>query len=73
VDFRLFRELAPDHQPEAVLKETIDELRAGLEAIHFSDRDYRNSSFMRLKMLKTLHQSGFITENLEWKTRNVPK
>jgi nucleoside-diphosphate-sugar epimerase len=73
VDFRLFRELAPDHQPEAGLKETIDELRAGLEAFHFSDRDYRNSSFMRLKMLKTLHQSGFITENLEWKIQNVLK
>jgi nucleoside-diphosphate-sugar epimerase len=73
VNFQLFRNLAPSYQPGVNLKETINELSAGLEAVNFSDRDYRNSIFMRLKMLNTLHEKGFITENLEWKTRKFQK
>lgn len=68
VNFGLFRELAPGYQPEAGLKETISELVTGLESIRFRDANYRDSHFMRLKMLKTLHQKGLLTDMLVWKT-----
>lgn len=73
VNFGLFKELAPGYQPEVSLKDTINELVAGLESIHFRDANYRGSNFIRLKMLNTLHQKGFITETLEWKTRKFQK
>jgi nucleoside-diphosphate-sugar epimerase len=73
VNFGLFKELAPGYQPEISLKDTINELVAGLESIHFRDANYRGSNFIRLKMLNTLHQKGFITETLEWKTRKFQK
>jgi nucleoside-diphosphate-sugar epimerase len=73
VDFGLFKELAPGYQPEVSLKDTINELVAGLESIHFRDENYRGSNFIRLKTLNMLHQKGFITETLEWKTRKLQK
>src|SRR4030067_673021 len=73
VNFQLFRDLAPNYQPVVSLKETINELSAGLKAVNFSDRDYRNSIFMRLKMLNTLLEKGYITETLEWKLRKLHK
>jgi len=73
VNFQLFRDLAPNYQPVVSLKETINELNAGLKAVNFSDRDYRNSIFMRLKMLNTLLEKGYITETLEWKLRKLHK
>ena len=51
VDFGLFQSLAPAHQPQTDLVGTIDALRNGLAAIHFHDPDFRNSSFMRLRVL----------------------
>lgn len=71
VNFQLFRDLAPSHQPGVSLKETINELNAGLMAINFSDRNYRNSIFMRLNMLNTLLEKGFLTETLEWNIRKL--
>jgi nucleoside-diphosphate-sugar epimerase len=73
VDFGLFKGLAPGYQPEVSLKDTINELVAGLESIHFRDDNYRGSNFIRLKMLNMLHQKGFITETLEWKPRKLQK
>lgn len=66
VDFSLFRRLAPDHQPQYDLNRTIEELRDGLTAMGFKDGDFRNSDFMRLKVLSGLRQSGIITDRLEW-------
>ncbi len=66
VSFDLFRKLAPDHQPQIALKTTISELKAGLEAMIFSDQDFRNSRFMRLKVLKDLRSKGLLNDKLEW-------
>ncbi|MBI5665325.1 MAG: SDR family oxidoreductase [Nitrospirae bacterium] len=66
VSFKLFKELAPEYQPEVSLKETIQELKNGLEAMNFSDGNFRNSGFMRLKVLTHLREQGLLTENLEW-------
>jgi nucleoside-diphosphate-sugar epimerase len=66
VSFDLFRKLAPDYQPEIDLISTIEELKSGLEAMNFKDEDFRNSQFMRLKVLTHLRNKGLLTEKLEW-------
>ncbi|MEW6116810.1 MAG: SDR family oxidoreductase [Nitrospirota bacterium] len=66
VSFDLFKALAPDHQPQVDLITTIRELKEGLEAMHFSNNNFRNSAFMRLKVLQSLRESGLLTNSLEW-------
>ena len=66
VDFSLFQSLAPAHQPQADLLGTIDALRNGLAAMHFHDQDFRNSSFMRLRVLSDLMSRGLLNRALEW-------
>lgn len=66
VSFDLFKKLAPDYQPEMDLISSIRELKDGLEAMHFDDPDFRNSRYMRLKMLTGLRNKGLLTEDLEW-------
>jgi UDP-glucose 4-epimerase len=71
VDFALYRKLAPNHQPRVDLETTIQELKAGLEAMGFSDSNFRNSKYMRLMVLKELREKGLLDANLEW-TWGVP-
>ncbi len=66
VDFSLFRKLAPSHQPQYDLTATVEELKEGLEAMRFRDTDFRNSTYMRLKVLTSLRESGLLTERLQW-------
>ena len=57
VSFGLFRQLAPNHQPQLDLRRSIEDLRDGLGAMGFSDSDFRNSDLMRLKVLSQLMES----------------
>jgi nucleoside-diphosphate-sugar epimerase len=66
VNFDLFKKLAPDYQPEVDLTATIQELKNGLEAMEFKDQDFRNSKFMRIKVLTHLRSKKLLTERLEW-------
>lgn len=66
VDFSKFRLLAPRHQPQADLAGTIEALRKGLDAMHFRDQDFRNSSFMRLRVIADLRSRGVLGTGLEW-------
>lgn len=66
VSFDLFKELAPVHQPQVNLLEAIKTLKQGLESIRFDDADFRNSSYIRLKVLKQLQERRQLNENLEW-------
>lgn len=66
VNFDYYKKLAPDHQPRIDLITTIKELKDGLEAMEFNDEDFRNSRFMRLKVLTRLREIGLLTESLEW-------
>jgi nucleoside-diphosphate-sugar epimerase len=66
VDFSLFKSLAPDHQPRVDLRTTIYELKDGLEKMRFDDPEFRNSKFMRLKVLTDLRNRGLLTESLNW-------
>jgi nucleoside-diphosphate-sugar epimerase len=66
VGFGLFRELAPEHQPQVGLAEAIQDLSIGLERMGFGDPDFRTSPLMRLRVLDDLRRAGLVTETLEW-------
>lgn len=66
VNFDNYKKLAPNHQPQYNLIDTIEELREGMEAMGFNDRTFRDSNYMRLNMLKQLREKGLLNENLEW-------
>jgi nucleoside-diphosphate-sugar epimerase len=66
VDFSLYQRLAPNHQPQQDLLATIRELREGLEAMGFRDRNFRDSNFIRLKVLSRLCDRGYLTPELRW-------
>jgi nucleoside-diphosphate-sugar epimerase len=70
VCFDLFKSLALDYQPEVDLTSSVAELKAGLEAMNFSDPDFRNSKYVRLKVLTNLQNRGFFNEKLEWKGKS---
>jgi nucleoside-diphosphate-sugar epimerase len=67
VDFALFRQLAPQHQPIHDLAATVLELKSGLEAIGFADSNFRESRLIRLKMLNNLKTAGYVGDDLYWK------
>jgi nucleoside-diphosphate-sugar epimerase len=66
VDFGLFRALAPAHQPLVALNESVSKIRAGLEAIDFKTKDFRNSKYIRLKVLSDLLASGKLNPDLRF-------
>ncbi len=66
VDFSLYESLAPHHQPKVSLDQAIAEIKAGLEAMQFSDANFRASQFMRLKVLEKHIAEGRLTEQLRW-------
>ncbi|MGG5808738.1 NAD-dependent epimerase/dehydratase family protein [Falsiroseomonas sp. CW058] len=60
VDFALFRQLAPHHQPRIGLEEAVRGLRDGLTAIAFADGRFREGRCIRLKVLDALAARGRI-------------
>jgi len=64
VDFNRFRELAPGHQPQVELHESIRRLGEGLRAIRFDTADFRDSDYIRLRVLAGLVASGAVTPDL---------
>ena len=66
VDFSFFQNIAPDFIPRVSLSETIAELISGLRGIGFSDRNFRNSSLIRLHALKNMMDAGYLGQDLRW-------
>lgn len=66
VNFDLYRKLAPVHQPQVTLEQAILELKAGLTAMNFQDAFFRNSQFMRIKVLEKHISEGRLNEELRW-------
>lgn len=66
VDFGLFEQLAPGFQPKMDLIMAIRELKDGLEAMGFRDDNFRNSNYMRLKVLTLLREKRLLNHNLQW-------
>jgi nucleoside-diphosphate-sugar epimerase len=69
VDFEKYRQIAPQHQPQVSLDQAIDRLKQGLGKMHFSDANFRNSQFMRLRVLQGHIEAGRLTSDLHWTNR----
>jgi nucleoside-diphosphate-sugar epimerase len=66
VDFSLFQSIAPDHQPQTSLRQSIEELKSGMERMKFADSEFRSSDYMRLKVLERHVQDQRLTDDLRW-------
>ncbi|MDD5016357.1 MAG: SDR family oxidoreductase, partial [Atribacterota bacterium] len=67
VNFNKYRTLAEEkYCPQEGLIATIKDLEDGIRAIGFVDTNFRESSFVRLKILKDLRAHGELSENLDW-------
>lgn len=69
VDFGLYEKLAPDHQPQATLKDTIHRIWDDLEKFGFNDAGFRESEFIRLNVISRLIAEGRLTKHLWWESR----
>ncbi len=67
VSFAKYQKLAPNHQPRVTLQAAVQGLRAGLEKMGFKDTNFRQSQYIRLKVLNEHMSSGRVDENLFWK------
>jgi nucleoside-diphosphate-sugar epimerase len=65
VDFSLYEFVAPCHQPHVTLQQSIKRLRDGLSAIGFSDHDFRNSQFIRLRVLEQQVETNYLSHSLQ--------
>jgi len=66
VDFSLFESLAPEFSPRISLDESISRLISGLREMNFSSANFRDTEFMRLKILNRLKANDKINNNLRW-------
>jgi nucleoside-diphosphate-sugar epimerase len=66
VDFTKFRSLAPDYQPKIDLLSAVRGLKDGLENMNFDVKNFRNSHYMRLKVLTHLRETKVLNDQLRW-------
>ncbi|HET7882097.1 MAG TPA: SDR family oxidoreductase [Acetobacteraceae bacterium] len=66
VDFSRFTELAPDHQPQIGLAQSVQRLRTGLAAIDYRQSDLKNSDMIRLNVLGRMVEQGQLSSDLRW-------
>lgn len=66
VDFSLFKQLAPSHQPQQTLNQAVCGIYEGLTKMNFSDSNFRNSDLMRLNVLTKLQASNRLNNDLFW-------
>ena len=66
VDFGLYARLAPAHQPQMKLESSIARLVEGLRAMGFADASFRQSIYVRLKMLEAHRAAGRLDGDLRW-------
>ena len=67
VNFGLYSKLAPNHQPLISLDETIAGLIDGLASMNFNQSNFRDSWYMRLKVIEQLQLSKLLTNKLYWR------
>ncbi len=66
VDFSTYHDLAPRHRPQVTLAQSIAMLHEGLKAMGFADPEFRDSPYMRLKMLEAHIAAGRLASDLRW-------
>ncbi len=64
VNFDLFKNLAPNHQPIYDLNSSVQGLIDGLQAINFKDDQYRKSVLIRLNVINKLLKQGEMDSQL---------
>lgn len=67
VDFSLYEALAPGFQPVVSLENSICRLRDCLVKMNFTDKNFRQSPFMRLNTLRKHMKEGRLGKDLRWK------
>lgn len=66
VNFSRYEQLAPGHQPQIDINEAVLELQDGLRGMSFADGNFRESNWMRLKMLESHIRGGALSTDLRW-------
>jgi nucleoside-diphosphate-sugar epimerase len=66
VDFGLYRELAPAHQPQVSLADSVSQLYAGLRGARGLSADFRRSDAMRLYTLERHIEAGRLGIDIRW-------
>ncbi|HBC24303.1 MAG TPA: NAD-dependent epimerase [Pseudomonas sp.] len=66
VDFSLYEKLAPDHQPQVMLEQSIKELVRGMKALGYNDKNFRSSRLMRLNTLEAHISEHRLNHELQW-------
>jgi nucleoside-diphosphate-sugar epimerase len=66
VNFEMYGRLAPDHQPQVDIDQAVLELKEGLQGMNFADSNFRESNYMRLKMLESHIRDGTLSTDLRW-------
>jgi nucleoside-diphosphate-sugar epimerase len=66
VSFDTYRTLASDHQPRVGIEEAVLELREGLTQMAFDQPNFRDTWFMRLKVLTEHVKAGRLDKDLRW-------
>ena len=66
VNFDLYKQLAPNHQPQCDLQQSITELYAGLNSMQFATKDFRETHNIRLKVLAAHREQGRLDDELRW-------
>ena len=66
VSFDLFAQLAAKHLPQITLPEAIRDIRDGLQKNNFAIPNFRESHYIRLKVLSELKNSGQLSPDLYW-------
>ncbi len=67
VDFTKYENLAPNYQPIISLNQSILRLKNGLKKMNFSNKNFRESAFMRLNTLRKHIENNRIGKDLRWK------
>lgn len=66
VDFSRFARLAPNHQPQRTIEDTVDDLAARLRELDFRDPAYREGGLIRLNTLRRFMAAGALSSDLYW-------
>ena len=67
VDFTKYKKLAPKFQPIISLGQSIVRLKKGLLKMNFINKNFRESSFIRLNTLRQHIKNNRVEKNLRWK------
>ena len=66
VDFSLFQKLAPDHQSQKKFDVAVRELRDQVSDMDFGGDSFRQSSYLRLNVLRALKVGNRLSQDLRW-------